>query len=108
MIFLFAPIPGHPGGLGQLRPADQLGAKDVAFPRLNLAIYYIYCLRHVVALVSLFRGGVDTGWTFYTPYSMRTNTAVILLVPGPSCGLQLDSHGVELHRDDPQAARRRA
>src|SRR5690606_11216374 len=50
-----------------------LGAKDVAFPRLNLASLYIYIIGSIFAVVSMLMGGVDTGWTFYTPYSTTTD-----------------------------------
>jgi cytochrome c oxidase subunit 1 len=76
MIFLFL-IPVIPGALGNFVLPLQLGAKDVAFPRINLASFHIYGLGAAFALYSLVTGGVDTGWTFYTPYSTTTNTSVI-------------------------------
>ncbi len=75
-------IPGIPAALGNFVLPLMLGAKDVAFPRLNLMSYYLYVLGVVVALLSLALGGVDTGWTFYTPYSTDTNTAVVPIVLG--------------------------
>jgi cytochrome c oxidase subunit 1 len=76
MIFLFL-IPVIPGALGNFVLPLQLGAKDVAFPRINLASFHIYVFGAAFALYSLLTGGVDTGWTFYTPYSTTTNTSVI-------------------------------
>src|SRR5882762_7344673 len=71
MVFLFI-IPSVPASLGNFVLPIMLGAKDVAFPRLNLASYYIYVFGACFALYAIVSGGVDTGWTFYTPYSTRT------------------------------------
>ncbi|MDA0712852.1 MAG: cytochrome c oxidase subunit I [bacterium] len=79
MVFLVI-IPGIPASLGNFVLPLMLGAKDVAFPRLNLMSYYIYVLGAIVALVSLATGAVDTGWTFYTPYSTTTDGSVVLMV----------------------------
>ncbi len=76
MIFLFM-IPAIPAALGNFVLPLMLGAKDVAFPRLNLLSFWVYVAGTLLALYSLAVGGVDTGWTFYTPYSTTTNTAVI-------------------------------
>jgi cytochrome c oxidase subunit I len=76
MVFLFI-IPSVPGALGNFFLPIMLGAKDVAFPRLNLLSYYIYVLGAIFAIFSLVTNAVDTGWTFYTPYSMTTSTSVI-------------------------------
>ena len=54
----------------------MIGAKDVAFPKLNLASYYVYVIGSLFALTAMVTGGVDTGWTFYTPYSTSTGGAV--------------------------------
>jgi len=81
MIFLVL-IPGVPGALGNFVLPLMLGAKDVAFPRLNLWSFYLYVLGALLALASILIGAVDTGWTFYTPYAAQTNTAVIPLVFG--------------------------
>jgi cytochrome c oxidase subunit 1 len=51
----------------------MLGAKDVAFPRLNLLSWYIYVFGSIFGVLSIIQGGVDTGWTFYTPYSTTTD-----------------------------------
>ncbi len=71
MIFLFV-IPGIPATLGNFFLPIQIGAKDVAFPRLNLLSWYLYVTGAIVILLSLFQHGLpDTGWTFYIPYSVR-------------------------------------
>ena len=76
MIFLFI-IPSIPAILGNFVMPLMIGAKDVAFPRLNLASWYIYVIGFCFAVYALFAGGIDTGWTFYTPYSSESTTAVI-------------------------------
>jgi cytochrome c oxidase subunit 1 len=76
MIFLFI-IPSIPAVLGNFAMPLMIGAKDVAFPRLNLASWYIYMLGLGFAIYALFTGGIATGWTFYTPYSTESTTAVI-------------------------------
>lgn len=76
MIFLFI-IPGIPAALGNFALPLMLGAKDVAFPRLNLASWYFWIAGACVLLLSLFLGAADTGWTFYTPYSVTTSTSVV-------------------------------
>jgi len=81
MIFLFV-IPGIPAAIGNFVLPLMLGAKDVAFPRLNLMSWYLYVIGAVFALVSIAAGAVDTGWTFYTPYSTETSTAVIPMTLG--------------------------
>ena len=78
MIFFFL-IPAGPGVLGNFALPIMIGAKDVAFPRLNLASWYIFMLGATFGAVALLTGGVDTGWTFYTPYSSTyANSNVIL------------------------------
>src|SRR3989338_8621069 len=79
MVFLVI-IPGIPASLGNFVLPLMLGAKDVAFPRINLASYYIYIVGAIFALSSLIVGAVDTGWTFYTPYSTTTDGGVVLMV----------------------------
>ena len=81
MIFLFI-IPGIPAALGNFVLPLMLGAKDVALPRLNLASYYLWVTGAVLALASIVLGAVDTGWTFYTPYSTTTDMAVTTMVLG--------------------------
>jgi cytochrome c oxidase subunit 1 len=81
MVFLFI-IPSVPAALGNFFLPIQLGAKDVAFPRLNLLSFYIYVFGACFALWSMIHGGVDTGWTFYTPYSVLSTSYVIPMVAG--------------------------
>src|SRR5580658_1954776 len=81
MVFLFI-IPSVPAALGNFFLPIMMGAKDVAFPRLNLFSYYIYLLGAAVALLSIIMGSVDTGWTFYTPYSVQTQNSVISMTLG--------------------------
>jgi len=76
MVFLFI-IPSVPAALGNFFLPIMIGAKDVAFPRVNLLSYYIYLAGAALALVSIIMGSVDTGWTFYTPYSVQTVNSVI-------------------------------
>ncbi|MCA9654933.1 MAG: cbb3-type cytochrome c oxidase subunit I [Myxococcales bacterium] len=76
MVFLVI-IPAVPGSLGNFLLPLMLGAKDVAFPRLNLLSFWVYTLGACFFLYTLFAGGLDTGWTFYTPYSSTTGTAVV-------------------------------
>ena len=75
MVFLFI-IPSIPAALGNFMLPLMLGAKDVAFPRLNLASFYIYVFGAMIALIGIVNGGIDTGWTFYTPYSTTTSGGV--------------------------------
>lgn len=79
MIFLFI-IPGLPAIFGNFFLPIQIGARDVAFPRLNLFSYYLYVIGAVLALLSLIMPGgpIDTGWTFYIPYSVRSTTNISL------------------------------
>jgi cytochrome c oxidase subunit 1 len=68
MIFLFL-IPSIPAVFGNFLLPLMIGARDVAFPRLNLLSWYFFMIGAFLVLIALFRGGIDTGWTFYTPYS---------------------------------------
>jgi cytochrome c oxidase subunit 1 len=83
MIFLFV-IPGIPVIFGNFFLPIQIGARDVAFPKLNLLSWWVYMIGAILALLSLFTGGgpIDTGWTFYVPYSLRTTVNVPLAVFG--------------------------
>jgi cytochrome c oxidase subunit 1 len=81
MIFLFV-IPGLPAVFGNFFLPILIGARDVSFPRLNLASWYFYMAGAILAVLSLFTGGgaPDTGWTFYAPFSLKTGTNVSLAV----------------------------
>ncbi len=77
MVFFFL-IPSIPAVLGNFLIPPMIGAKDLAFPRINLLSLYIYWIGGVFTLYAMIAGGVDTGWTFYTPYSATaSNTNVI-------------------------------
>jgi cytochrome c oxidase subunit 1 len=81
MIFLFI-IPSIPATLGNFVLPIMIGAKDVAFPKLNLASWYIYIIGALFAVFSMVMGGLDTGWTFYTPYSTISQSSVISMTLG--------------------------
>jgi len=82
MIFFFL-IPSIPAVLGNFLVPMMLGARDLAFPRLNLLSWYVFTLGGLFTLIAMIAGGVDTGWTFYTPYSTTyTNSYVILTALG--------------------------
>ncbi len=76
MLFFFL-IPSIPAVLGNFVIPLMIGAKDVAFPRLNLLSYYLYLIGGVIALTALLLGGVDTGWTFYTPFSSTYSNSYV-------------------------------
>jgi cytochrome c oxidase subunit 1 len=82
MVFFFL-IPSIPAVLGNFLVPMMIGARDLAFPRLNLLSWYIFMTGGLFSLVAILLGGVDTGWTFYTPYSTTyANTYVILTAAG--------------------------
>jgi cytochrome c oxidase subunit 1 len=77
MIFLFL-IPSIPATLGNFLIPIMIGAKDLAFPRINLLSWYLYILGAAFALYALMQGGVDTGWTFYAPYSTTFSNGYVI------------------------------
>jgi cytochrome c oxidase subunit 1 len=77
MIFFFL-IPSIPAVLGNFLIPLMIGAKDVAFPRLNLLSWYIYMAGGLITLYAVIRGGVDTGWTFYAPLSTTYSNTYVL------------------------------
>lgn len=81
MVFMFM-IPAIPAIFGNFLLPIMLGARDVAFPRLNLASFYLYLIGSIFTLWALFDGGLDTGWTFYTPYSLSAPNSVIAAASG--------------------------
>jgi cytochrome c oxidase subunit 1 len=82
MVWFFL-IPSIPTVLGNFIIPLMIGAREVAFPRLNLASWYLFMLGGAVALYSILAGGVDTGWTFYTPYSSTySNSHVMAMAAG--------------------------
>lgn len=81
MVFAFI-IPAVPAVMGNFVLPLQIGAKDVAFPRLNLASFYIYVLGAGIALAALLVGRIDGGWTFYTPYSTSIGDGILYVTTG--------------------------
>jgi len=82
MIFFFL-IPSIPATLGNFLIPPMIGAKDLAFPKINLLSWYIYVVGGIFTLYVLITGGVDTGWTFYTPFSTSySNTKVMAAAVG--------------------------
>jgi cytochrome c oxidase subunit 1 len=81
MVFLVI-VPGIPAALGNFVLPLHLGAKDVAFPKLNLMSWYMWITGACFLISSLIVSAADTGWTFYTPYSTTTPTAVIPALAG--------------------------
>jgi len=81
MVWLFM-IPALPSAFGNFLLPLMIGARDVAFPRLNLASFYVYVVGAAVVLAGAVAGGADTGWTFYPPYSSQTPTAVVPILVG--------------------------
>ncbi|MAY82157.1 MAG: cytochrome c oxidase subunit I [Deltaproteobacteria bacterium] len=81
MVFLVI-IPAAPAVIGNFVLPLMLGAKDVAFPRLNLASFHIYMIGAIFLIASMILGSFDTGWTFYTPYSSTTNGPVAWALTG--------------------------
>jgi len=77
MIFFFL-VPSIPAVLGNFLIPIMIGARDMAFPRLNLASWYVFIVGAAFTMAAMLIGGVDTGWTFYTPFSTtHSNTNVI-------------------------------
>src|SRR5678810_1291845 len=77
MIFFFL-IPSIPATLGNFLVPMMIGAKDLAFPRINLLSWYIYLVGGVITIYALLAGGVDTGWTFYTPFSTTFSNSYVV------------------------------
>ena len=105
MIFFFL-IPSIPTVLGNFLIPIMIGARDVAFPKLNLLSWYIYMLGGSFTMFAVLQGGVDTGWTFYAPYSTTySNTYVVVDGSGRlyhRIFVHLDRS--EFHRDHPPDA----
>src|SRR5271169_3045896 len=82
MVFFFL-VPSIPATLGNFFLPIMIGARDLAFPRINLLSWYLLIIGGALAFFAMFAGGVDTGWTFYTPYSTSySNTWVIATALG--------------------------
>jgi cytochrome c oxidase subunit I len=78
MVFFFL-IPSIPAVLGNFLLPIMVGAKDLAFPRINLLSWYIYILGGLFTLTAAITGGIDTGWTFYVPYSTAASNSNVIL-----------------------------
>ncbi len=78
MVFYFL-IPSIPTILGNFLLPMMIGARDLAFPRLNLASWYVFIIAAAFTLWVLLSGGVDTGWTFYTPYSTSSSHTHVIM-----------------------------
>jgi len=81
MVFLVI-IPGIPAALGNIIMPIQLGAPDVAFPKLNLSSFYLWLVGALMLVLTIPFGSLDTGWTLYTPYSLETKAPVLIAVMG--------------------------
>jgi len=79
MIFFFL-IPSIPAVLGNFLVPIMIGARDLAFPRINLLSWYVYIVGGTIALSAAVAGGVDTGWTFYTPYSSTYSSGHVVVM----------------------------
>ena len=107
MMVFFVLIPAVPAILGNFVLPLQLGAKDVAFPKINLLSWYVFVIGMVLTLGAMVTGGVDTGWTFYPPFSTDAST----LQRGARRHRRLrhrllvDPDRPQLHGDDPPHAR---
>ena len=77
MVFFFL-IPSIPATLGNFLVPMMIGAKDLAFPRINLLSWYIYMLGGIITIYALLAGGIDTGWTFYTPFSTTFSNSYVV------------------------------
>ena len=76
-------VPSIPAVLGNFFLPIMIGARDLAFPRINLLSWYIYMFGGLFTIAAILNGGIDTGWTFYTPYSsIYSNTNVMLAAMG--------------------------
>jgi cytochrome c oxidase subunit I len=78
MVFFFL-IPSIPAVLGNFLIPIMIGAKDLAFPRINLLSWYIYVLGGLFTLAAAISGGIDTGWTFYVPYSTASSNSHVIM-----------------------------
>jgi cytochrome c oxidase subunit 1 len=78
MVFFFL-IPSIPAVLGNFLLPIMIGAKDLAFPKINLLSWYIYMVGGILGVAAIALGGVETGWTFYTPYSTGYASSQVML-----------------------------
>ena len=85
MVFFFL-VPSIPATLGNFLVPIMVGAKDLAFPRINLLSWYVYVVAGILGTIAVVGGGVDTGWTFYTPYSSTYSNSNVILAAWPLYG----------------------
>ncbi len=78
MVFFFL-VPSIPATIGNFLVPIMVGAKDLAFPRVNLLSWYVYVVAGILGTIAVVGGGVDTGWTFYTPYSSTYSNSNVIL-----------------------------
>ena len=106
MVWFFL-IPSIPNTLGNFIVPLMIGARDLAFPDSISLSWYLFMLGGCVTLFAILAGGIDTGWTFYTPFStLYSNSYVLVAVTGVFIvGLLLDPDRPEFHRHHPPAAR---
>src|SRR5207248_125572 len=103
MVWFFL-IPSIPATMGNFLVPLMIGARDLAFPRLNIASWHVFNLSGVVLLYLLLMGGIDTGWTFYTPFSTAyangyvTLAAVAVFINGFSTIMTALNFIVTIHR----------
>jgi cytochrome c oxidase subunit 1 len=103
MVFFFL-IPAIPAVLGNFLVPLMVGAKDLAFPKINLLSWYVYNIAGIFTLFAILQGGVDTGWTFYTPFSTTFSnshvvaTALGVFISGFSSILTALNFVVTIHR----------
>jgi cytochrome c oxidase subunit 1 len=79
MVWFFL-IPSIPTVFGNFLLPMMIGARDLAFPKINLASWYIFIFGGIFTIAAAVAGGVDTGWTFYTPYSSQYSTTAVIKV----------------------------
>ena len=106
MVFFFL-IPSIPATLGNFLVPMMIGARDLAFPRVNLLSWYLYITGAAITLTALISGGVDTGWTFYTPFSSSFSNTPRRMADGRDLHRRFLLHPdrAELHRHHPHNAR---
>ena len=101
------PGPAVPATLGNFLVPLMIGARDLAFPRLNLLSWYLFMVGGICALCAMFAGGVDTGWTFYTPLQQRLLATAMCATVARHLhrGILVDPDGPQFHRHHSPAAR---
>ena len=109
MVWFFL-IPSIPSVLGNFVIPLMIGARDVAFPKLNLLSWYLFMIGGFFVMHAIIIGGVDTGWTFYTPYSTRLLKHARHRNGGGNFhrGLRFNFDRTEFHHHHPKNARARA